>query len=385
MPTKYLRRLVITIGCLFVAVEAGFSSYGVLIGDNDISLRLLTLMIAIGCPVGEAAFMHRAGQIHASRKVGSAFIAYCLWLSCFAGGIYMTINGAAVREEVKAATRVAGFVKRATAEKSEDELSRDRVRLTNQIEALQNATLNDAGTVRKLRAVSAIEADGRYLKSDRCGNINPANAGQRSVCQEYASAKDLQDKEIALKTIDSKLESARGKVENTEVVTSREAPLAKMIKEKLGMDPALFQAILLTIILHGITSFVWHVAPTVGEDDKHGSTPDDRWQPNFHVTVNTPPQAAQFMPAAPALALPPGHRTFDPGKQRALVAQFWTAALPGLPRGRQKVSNYLPDFDRVCARENIETPSSDVFCALSAEHLPNVEHLGGAYWFTPAA
>lgn len=383
MPTKYLRRLVITIGCLFVAVEAGFSSYGVLIGDSDISLRLLTLMIAIGCPVGEAAFMHRAGQIHASRKVGSAFIAYCLWLSCFAGGIYMTINGAAVREEVKAATRVAGFVKRATAEKSEDELSRDRVRLTNQIEALQNATLNDGGTVRKLRAVSAIEADGRYLKSDRCGNINPANAGQRSVCQEYASAKDLQEKEIALKTIDSKLESARGKVENTEVVTSREAPLAKMIKEKLGMDPALFQAILLTIILHGITSFVWHVAPTVGEDDKHGSTPDDRWQPNFHVTVNTPP--AQSVAAAPSLlALPSNQRHYDPQKQFALLMKFWGDTLPTITKERHRVDSYLAAFNAICDQEHIERPELMDFCKDSAKVLPNCMPIGGEYFFTPS-
>lgn len=383
MPTKYLRRLVITIGCLFVAVEAGFSSYGVLIGDSDISLRLLTLMIAIGCPVGEAAFMHRAGQIHASRKVGSAFIAYCLWLSCFAGGIYMTINGAAVREEVKAATRVAGFVKRATAEKSEDELSRDRVRLTNQIEALQNATLNDGGTVRKLRAVSAIEADGRYLKSDRCGNINPANAGQRSVCQEYASAKDLQEKEIALKTIDSKLESARGKVENTEVVTSREAPLAKMIKEKLGMDPALFQAILLTIILHGITSFVWHVAPTVGEDDKHGSTPDDRWQPNFHVTVNTPP--AQSVAAAPSLlALPSNQRHYDPQKQFALLMKFWGDTLPTITKERHRVDSYLAAFNAICDQEHIERPERMDFCKDSAKVLPNCMPIGGEYFFTPS-
>jgi hypothetical protein len=154
-------------------------------------------------------------------------------------------------------------------------------------------------------------------------------------------------------------------------------------------DVALMIAVMLSIILHGIGSWVWHIVPSLREPDARkvmpGMDASMAWQaqmPTFHV----------HMPSMPALP-PPGPvqtnvlangRQFDPAKQRQLIEQFWTQVLPVAPKSKQKVAQFLPAFDRLCAQENIETPTADVFCALSMQHLPAVETLAGAYWFTPS-
>lgn len=385
MSNKYLRRLVILLGCVFVAVEAGYSVYGVILGDTDVVLRGLTILIALGAPVGEAIFMHRATQIRLEGRYEASAIAYGLWGFCFAVGIWMTVNGAAVREDVKSATRVAGWVKYTGQENTEKELTKEINLLTDQIAALNAATINDGGTARKLRPVAAIEADGRFLKSDRCANINPANTGQRTVCQEYASARDLAQKEADLKDNRKKLDAARGTLAGAEVVTSREPPMSKAIREKLNVDPTLFQALLLTALLHGITSFVWHTIPPRHAEVKRQEADDemnDAMRRQFHFTFNTP-----TAPAASPLALSAPGRAYDPAKQAALIGTFWADLLPTLPKGqKQSIGNpaFLARFDNLCAQNNVESPNRDAFVTLSAAHLPGVENLGGQLWFTPA-
>ena len=391
MIARIIRRMLIAAGLAVMCIEAYFSAKGGFKTNKELDYAIIMASLGVISIVIEAISMHFSVLFRQWKQPTNAAIALGVWASFTAIGFYFTVTGAQVRQESNTSTRVAGFVKYATQEATEKELTRDIGLLTDQVAALQSATISDGGAVRKVRPLKQIEGDGRFIKSDRCSADEEAKkkwtAGQRTVCQEYASADDLAKKEAELKDKRGKLDAAREKLTSTDVVLSRNTEDATFLTDA-GMTPQQASktvSLFIGFVLHLSTALIWFAVPKYADLSRAHVAEPDKWTPNFHVTVNTPPQAAQFMPAAPALALPPGHRTFDPGKQRALVAQFWAAALPGLPKVRQRVVQHLADFDRICARENVETPSGDVFCVLSAEHLPNVEHLGGAYWFTPAA
>lgn len=378
MIAKIIRRILIVSGLVIMAAEMYLSAIGAFKVNTAIYYAVPMAVIAVIAVAVEAIAMHYSVHFKRRKEVANSVIAVCVWGLFFVMGCFFTITGVNVRTEQNTATKVAGWIKFKASEDTENELKREIGLLTDQIAALNTATIQDGGTARKLRPVSAIEADGRFLKSDRCANINPANTGQRTVCQEYASARDLAQKESDLKAMRGKLDSARNTLTNTDVAVSKDAADASILT-KMGIpaDSAiLLVSVFIGIALHLISALIWFIVPTLAALTTEMEPITAAHHQPFQVHVHTPPSP----PAQ--LALPGSGRVYDPGRQRTLIEAFWSAAIAGLPAGRQRIDTFLPDFDRICAREGIETPSREVFCALSIERLPNHERLGGVDYFS---
>ncbi len=378
MSHSAIRRLLITLGVVFVIVEIGFSSLGAILGDSYWAYRVLMFACAVGFPIGEAAFMHRAGELTQSKAPGTRItIAYTLWLGCLLGGLIMTLAGAAAREDIKSAVRVAGFTARVDSEQAKEEARKKLEALGSRQQLLEAIRINN----RPVRPVAAIEADVVYNATNGC--TNKTAPVHNRVCSEHATAKELAQIAADIKVQEATLASAREIVRTTEVVVSKETPIAALLNKAVGFDEKqsmMLMAVLISIVLHIACSFVWHIIPSYRPA---GAAPDAHSGPQGAQTLLPPVHVTIHNPGAPQALPGPGSRHYDPGKVDRLLAAYWAEVLPRLPVGqRQQVATHLPDFDRVCAREGVETPSRDVFCALSARQLPNVQHLAGTYWFT---
>ncbi len=378
MSYSAIRRLLIALGVVFVLVEIGFSSLGAILGDSYWAYRVLMFACAIGFPIGEAAFMHRAGELTQQKAPGTRItIAYTLWFGCLLGGLIMTLAGAAAREDIKSAVRVAGFTARVDADQAKEEARKKLEALGSRQQLLEAIRINN----RPVRPVAAIEADVVYNATNGCSH-KTAPVHNR-VCSEHATAKELAQIATDIKAQEQILADARQTVRTTEVVISKETPIAALLKTFVGFDEKqsmMLMAILISIVLHIACSFVWHIIPSYRSKD----APDVMAGPQGAQTLLPPVHVTIHNPGAQQALLGPGSRVYDPGRVDKLLGQFWVEALarqaPGM---RQQIAAHLPDFDRICAREGVETPSRDVFCALSSRQLPNVQHLAGTYWFTP--
>lgn len=389
MLAQITRRILIACGLIVMAIEMFLSANGAIKTNTAMLYAVPMAVLGITAVAVEAIAMHYSVHFRQRKAYGNTAIALSVWFVFTIIGFYFTVAGAQIRTENNAATRVAGFVKRATSEKGEAELTRDKEMLTNQIASLQTGMIVDGGAARKVRPVAAIEADGRYLKSGKCANIDPANSGQRTVCQEYASAKDLADKQADLKTVTSKLEAARDKLNNTDVVISKTSADASLLTNA-GMTPEgamLTVSIFIGIALHLSTALIWFAVPSMADLHEAQEKPAAVSPPMHHQPVNVYVQPAPVHVQAPApapqqLLLPASGRLRDPGKLRLILDDFWRAQTAAMqPGDRQQIGRWLGDFDRICEKERLETPTREIFCEMSAALLPNAEHLGGEWWF----
>ena len=382
---KRIRPLLIALGVVAIAAEIGLNGYGVWIGETDPWLRAVILSVAASLPIGEAAMMLRAGQIEVGTKRGDLKWAYGLWFVCLLGGLFMTLNGASVREDRKESTRVAGFLKTSTNEKTEAEAKADRDTLAANIKQIESAPNTNVTTPRNgPRSVDELSTDGRFIKTLKCTDDEAKrNPGQRNVCAEYHLRRGVDKMHADLKALDDKLDKVRASFTSGEpITTTREMPMYRRLRE-WGADPSFLQALIMTLVLHGFASFVWHTIPGRDDDETAGAVPvapSDRYQPVFHIHTAQPVAAAQ----PSLLSLPSNQRHYDPQKQFALLMKFWGDTLPTITKERHRVDSYLAAFNAICDQEHIERPERMDFCKDSAKVLPNCMPIGGEYFFTPS-
>jgi hypothetical protein len=263
MLAKIVRNIFIAIGLSLMVTEMYLAGIGAFKVNTALYYAIPMAGVAILMIAGEAISLHYAHVYKVRREYGNVTIAVALWGLAFIVGTFFTIAGVNVRSEQNTATRVAGFLKHSTQESTEKELTRDIGLLTDQIASLQTALIVDGGGPRKVRPIAAIEADGRFLKSERCGAINPANTGQRTVCQEYATAKDLHDKERQLVIKRAKLDAAREKLTTGDVVLSRSTGDTAVFAS-MGLDPEsamIVVSLFIGVTLHVFSSLIWFVVP----------------------------------------------------------------------------------------------------------------------------
>ena len=331
-----------------------------------------------------AALAHWMPEWWIERRAARVFFGMLASVFCFAiawwfdfSAIANLLNKVEVRQQT-------AFKSRNVVEKSDGEITADIARLQRELAEFDKEGVVENGQPRKVRPAKVIEQDGGYLKSANC--TAATTAYQRAICREYEMAKDRAKKEAELAAAKAEVKGVRQNITSTAAVVSAGNVAAEKFAQVMGWEahttstwqPVIFTffAEIMCLILPGLAGWarmgMHEAAVPVG--------PADRWQPvQVHV------HAAQQAAPAPqqVLALPSGARRYDPGRQARLVGEFWQATLPTAVKERQQVAKWLPDFDRACAKDGIETPSSAEFCTLSAPHLPNVEPLGGVLWFTP--
>jgi len=378
------RRALIVLGVVCVGIEQWFSVLGAALGDSKLEYQIAMIIGAIAFPIGEAVTMHRAAELQAARKFGQAGWAYALWFGFLLLSLIMTIAGAATREDIKQATRVAGYTARVDTEAAKDEAKARLDDLRQQMALIASVRVNN----KVPRPVEAIEADEVFNRTERCTRQDKHPAGHR-VCAEHATAKRLATLDAQIREQEGKLETARTKVASTEVVVSRDPPLYKIFaKIGVGADTASFVvAILLSALLHLACSRIWFLVPSTKDEAEvvAPAGPFGGAPVNFQVIMpaapSGPPALAHVQP------MQTSGRQFNPAQARQLADQYWQGVVSRgeLPAKLEPLETYWKRYDAECSAARVESLTLPEFAA-AAPNLGRAQIVasGGQYFVMPA-
>ena len=377
------RRALVVLGVVCVMIEQWFSVLGAALGDSKWEFQAAMVIGAIAFPIGEAITMHRAAELKAAGRAGEAGWAYAMWAGFLMLSLIMTVAGAATREDIKQATRVAGFVARQDTEAAKDEAKAALEALRSRQGLLSALRIHN----RPMRPVAAIEADEVYNRTKACTDKDRHPAGHR-VCAEHATAKELATIEAQIAEQAGKLEQARVKVASTEVVVSRDPPLYRVFARfGIGTDAAaFFVAALLSALLHLVCSRIWFLVPSTKEAIAEPVTgaPFGTGAP-VHFQVIMPSQSAG-PPALTHVQPVQTARAFDPAKARLLADTYWQGVIARAeyPSRMEPLETYWRRYDAECSAARTESLTLPEF-ATAAPPLSGAQIVtsGGQYFVMP--
>jgi hypothetical protein len=290
---------------------------------------------AASAVMGMAACAHMLPETWIDRERAWFGFYLLLMVGAFPWAFYfdfMAISSIFDKAQAQASTQHKTRVNR---EKTEGELTEELRRLDDQLKVAM--TLVDGGASRSVRPLKVIEADGRYLASGKCANIDPKSAGQRTICQEHSFAVDRAKKEAEREKVKGEIVAQRDRLENTVATVSDDVAGAKRFAQVMGWSRStttLWLPIILTLfaefiavampIAAGYTSKKRDLRLRQDATSQTNATPMATGQSlphNVHVHVSQAP--AQAPPASPGQVLVLNE------KDEAL--RRWAEALPSKP------------------------------------------------------
>jgi hypothetical protein len=224
---------------------------------------------AVMCMAGAA---HTIPYTIAQRSRGWFLFFIILLVAAFPWAFYFDFMAIAGIFDKAQAAVTQQYKTRTNREKTETELTEELRRLDDQLKAIP--TLVDGGQARPVRPLKTIEADGRFLASQRCTQIDPKSAGQRTICQEHSFAVDRQQKESRRDGIKGEIIAQRDKLEVTSTVVSDDVAGTRRLSQVMGWSKettSRWMPIVLTLLAELLAVLVPLAAGYVTHGGMHGS------------------------------------------------------------------------------------------------------------------